>query len=377
MQSKPIACLTFLALFLSGCGQSDPGTDVPAAGVAEVKDLGVVSQDSKLVGRDGGYSGQWNGRLVWVFGDTLIRQATSSGQNWFSNTWSASDDFDAGDGLTRLDLGVAETGEITELLPYTSEEQQFNDVHFDRPGCMSPCGARYALWPGPVVADPVRNRSLVFYQKVYAEPGEFNFRNVGYSLAVWQNNELNPVRPIVSSNSDDPTLLFTSPEYQPGIGAIVEDDNLYSFICHSQWIDLFCSLARVPLQDALSRDAWEFLDGSGRWTSNPRQANDLFKGAPMMSVAYSEYLSHYVVVYSEPLGGPIVLRTAPRLTGPWSEQVVIGYPLPSDNGNGWVYDGLMHPDLTTENGQVLFLTYTRGVAGTREVRLLKVRLVRG
>jgi hypothetical protein len=308
-----VVSILFLMSLLSGCfAVGDPGTGEPAAKVVETEDLGPVDQGDNLKGRDGGYSGIWNDQLVWVFGDSVTQRANSDGQNWFSNSWSASNDFNASDGLDQLQLGTDTTNEVTELLPYTAAEQAFNDSH-SGVDCLSPCGARYALWPGLVIADPKRDRSIVFYQKVYAEPGEFNFSNVGYSLAL---------------------------------------DNL------------------------LDPSAWSYAYSGDQWTANPNDADDLFLGAEIMALGFNKFLDRYIVVYSEPLGGPIVMRTASTLTGEWSKPVVLVYPEASENTNGWVYDGLMHPDLAEQDGRVIYVTYTRDVAAEREMRLVRVTLAR-
>ena len=358
-----------------GCaGRSDPGQSEPAVRLARVIDLGVVNQDARLLGRDGGYTFRRNGRLVWVFGDTALRQSRGDGRAWLSGSWSASEDFDAADGLDLLALATDSRNQPADLLPFTEVEATFNQAHRDQAGCASPCGARYALWPGASLADALRQRSLLFYQKVYAEPGEFNFAAVGYGVAVWQDESARPERPVINTNADYPTLLFTDPIYQPGVGAWIENEWLFSFVCYRDDLDTLCRLARVRLEEVLDRDAWQFAIDEQRWTSDLDASTDLFFGASIMSATFNAFLDRYLVVYAEPLGGPIVMRTARLPSGPWSRPVKITQPLPSDNGNGWVYDGIMHPELASNSGQTLTLTYTRQAGPAREMRLLRVEL---
>ncbi len=57
-----------------------------------------------------------------------------------------------------------------------------------------PCGARYVVWPGNMLFDEANNRVLVFYNLIYAEPGDFNFEGIGSSIAVWNDPDERPVR---------------------------------------------------------------------------------------------------------------------------------------------------------------------------------------
>lgn len=70
---KP-AFSVLLVLTIAGCsGRSDPGQPEPGVRLAGVADLGIIEQDPKLLGRDGGYTARRNGHLIWVFGDTALK----------------------------------------------------------------------------------------------------------------------------------------------------------------------------------------------------------------------------------------------------------------------------------------------------------------
>ncbi len=371
-----------LALFAGiatqvACSVSDPGSAPSELIVVEVDDAGALAQDNNLRGRDGGYSGTHNGRNVWVFGDTVTINPNSDGQNWFSNSWSSVEATTASNGLPRLTLGTDEFGEPTELLPYTEEEVQFNNLHRDAPGCTEPCGARWALWPGPLVDDPLRQRSLVFYQKISGQPGELNFHSVGSALAEWPYGARHPVRPVIDNMAEHPTVMF--PSSGPGWhnAALLEDNVLYAFGCERNDTVFPCKLARVPIEQAMEPGAWRYAAGTGNWVDDPSQAVELFHGADIMSVSFNEFLDRYIAVYSKPLSRKIVIRSAPTLTGPWSVPTHVANAQPSANTNGWVYDGLHHPHLRALDEPVMYVTYTRD-PGTewfaREMRLLKVTL---
>lgn len=369
--------MSLCATLLGACESSpdDPGRAPNAAVVREVVDLGVVEQDELLIGRDGGYSGSVGDRDVWVFGDTVLAVPDAEAPIWLSNSWSSTIDRRADDGLEPLTLGRDAFGEPSELLPYTEAEEDFNERHRGEDCAEAPCGARWALWPGPLVSDDARGRSLLFYSKIYSEPGPFNFRGVGSSIAVWSDARTRPSRRILDEDAAHPTLLFGEDKPAFGAAALIVDDHLHAFACEREESIKPCLLARVPLDDALDEDAWEYLDGERRWTSDGGRAAPLFHGSDIMSVAYNAYLQRFVAVYAEPLGRDIVLRTATRLAGPWSAPVHVARALETREP-GWVYDALAHAELESAEGRTLYVSYTREPPGRsgRELRLLRVEI---
>ncbi len=376
---RPLISLVFYATIVTqvACSPSDPGNAISELVVVETDEMGVVVQDDNLRGRDGGYSGTHNGRTVWVFGDTVTISANSDGQNWFSNTWSAVEPSYASDGLAPLTLGTDEFGEPVELLPYTDEEIQFNRLHQDAPGCLDPCGARWALWPGPLIDDPVRQRSLLFYQKINAEPGDFNFYGVGSALAEWPYGARHPVRPVINALAEHPTIMFPPGTPQLHSAALVEDNMLYVFACDKTDSVFPCKLARTSMEQAMEPGAWRYAATNGIWVSDSSEAIELFHGADIMSVSFNEFLDRYIAVYSKPLSRKIVIRSALALTGPWSTPTHVANALPSASGNGWVYDALSHPQLSEQNEAAIYVTYTRDLGTAwfaREMRLLRVTL---
>jgi hypothetical protein len=363
------------ALLLAACGQSDPGNAPNDVLVAATTELGVVTQGVDLLGRDGGYSGEHNGRTVWVFGDTQARTDTGD-VRWLSNSAATSPVVGDANGPEQIDSLRDSAGQPAPLLAYTEPEQQYINAH-SGPDCESPCGARWALWPGALVRDEARGRSLLFYQRVHAAPGEFNFYGVGRSLAVWPDGATTPQRVQAEASEQFPTLLWPADESGPGAAAMVEDGYIYAFACFRDDIDWPCQLARSRLNEATDRSAWRFADTNGQWGSNRQGTDTLFLGNDIMSLAFNTYLGRYIVVYSQPLSRTIVMRSAPALTGPWSKEFVVAAALPSTNGNGAVYDAIMHPQYSDNNGQSVLVTYTRQPAsGPRELRALRVELER-
>jgi len=52
----------------------------------------------------------------------------------------------------------------------------------------------------------------------------------------------------------------------------------------------------------------------------------------------------------------IVMRTAPRITGPWSDPQVVYRP-EKITDNDLIYAAKEHPELAGENGRVLYVTF--------------------
>lgn len=322
----------------------------PAEVVVEgVESLGPMPTPPEIVGRDGGVSGRFGGRSVWVYGDTVATEAGTFPNTWRNNSMSWTTDLDSADGLDGFVQPVDSAGAAAEFFPRTADEAAFNAAHLDDGDCADPCGARYAIWGGGPVEDG--DRAWLSYAQVHAEPGDWNFYPVGNSLAVWTDVDAGPQRPEVDSPMDDPTLLFDSAaEGEFGPGLHVSGDTLGMYSCSGgPWGDKQCRLGRAPVDQALVRSAWTFWDGEG-WTDEVAAAAPLFAGSPNLTVDWNPYLGRWVAVYAD--WGTIRLRTAPAPEGPWSREVVVFTPSEPD-----VHHAADHPELAAEDGRILTVSY--------------------
>jgi hypothetical protein len=59
-----------------------------------------------------------------------------------------------------------------------------------------------------------------------------------------------------------------------------------------------------------------------------------------------------------PLSNDVVLRSAPALTGPWSEPLRLFVADPGAS-EGSAYDAQEHPQFAEERGRVLYITHSR------------------
>jgi len=367
--------LAAAALLVVACGNLAPP---PAARVLATRDLGPLPFLPVIQGRDGGYSAGWAGRSVWVFGDTTLAHAAADGNTWRSSTFCATSDRDASDGLSGLDEPVDASGAPGELLPFTPDEQAFNDAHFSpaaQATCTQDCDARWALWPGPLLPDPDgAGSALLFYAKISARPGAFNFSGVGTSLATWADPSARPVRPALAPGAAEPTLLFGADEPAFAAAALVVRGDLIAYACEGG-LDSPCILARVPYAQALDRGAWTFYAGGSAWSSDVHDAAYVMNGATMMTVAWNEAIGAYLAVYSAPVSSDVRFRTAPAPEGPWSQARLLFHAEPPVDASDWTYSGLAHDELADERGARQYVSYFRSTGFLQgEMRLVEVRL---
>ena len=372
---RPYMAIFIALLIITASISCDDNPGPPAAlGLVSATDIGPLELNPKIGGRDGGYSGVFNGRSVWLYGDTILKEADAQGHTWLNNSWSWTADLDPAGGMTGFNERLDDADAPTEFFPLTEEEAIYNELHYGSEGCAEePCGARWAMWPGPIVADSARSRALIFYGKIHAAPGEMNFYGVGNGLVVWEDFDAAPTRPEVNPGADEPTLLFSKEEPTFGSAAIVVADMLYAYACDLKDYAKPCKVGRVPLADALDRSAWRFWDGAA-WQEKIGRAQALFDGNDIMTVAWCPFAGVYIAIYSQPMDAKTMLRTAPAPEGPWSRAVKL-FDAQKPDGGDWVYDALAHPEYAQNDGLTQYVTYSRSTGFFRsEHRVVKVEL---
>ena len=354
---KPIWSLLPL-LALSACHP-------PELRVVAVEPLGLLPKPDSSDGRDGGLSGQFLNHSVWVYGDSVALMAGTFPSTWRNNTMSWTDDLDATDGIGGFVQPLDTLGTPREFFPRTADEEAFNAAHIDRGdgNCQAPCGARYAIWGSAPITNPGGAGVLLAYSKVYSEPGEFNFSIVGSSLATWTDFDTGPVRPEVDGRVADKNILFDASDGEFGIPTVFESA-LYLFSCSGQRSPHGeCRLARAPLDQVFHRDAWRFWTGSA-WSADVAAAASLFAGTPNMTVHWNAYLNRWLVIYAS--YGHIMVRTAPRPEGPWTDQESVYTPPEPD-----ILHALGHAEYQQADGAVEYVSYLSG-----QFRLVRLRLSR-
>jgi len=125
-------------------------------------------------------------------------------------------------------------------------------------------------------------------------------------------------------------------------------------------------LARTRPEQLADPASYEYLveaptvsapDVRPKWARVFATTAPLFDSVPNeMSASWNEHLGVFVAVHAYLRDPLIVLRTAPALTGPWSEPEVVFRPSRVGDDD-LVYAAKEHPELAKDGGRVLYVTY--------------------
>lgn len=149
----------------------------------------------------------------------------------------------------------------------------------------------------------------------------------------------------------------------PSATAVVSAGNAYIFaLLESGTRPLLAT--RIPLSGLGAPAAHlEYLTGSGKWQSgfDPKNAKDVMKqGSTELSIRYHPELHKWLAVMFAPgaFSSTILLRSAPRLTGPWTEgETIYKVPemqpaKPGYDKDTFCYAAKEHPEF--EHGDLVF-----------------------
>ncbi len=369
-----ILLVSALVLGMAGCSTNGPPPDLV---VVNVTDLGTIKTSSKILGRDEGYSAVFQGKSVWLYGDTFLASPDAEGRTLISDSWSWTSNLNAQAGITGFQERDDAVGAPTMILPESPQELAYDRAHSGNPCQEQPCGARWALWPSAIVADPTGAPALIFYMLVSAAPGDFNFQALGNSVAIWQNFQGEPQRPTINPPvvAGHPDLLFNQSEPNFGSTAFLNGDTLYIYGCGTPaTTDKQCRLGRVSPANILNRSAWAFYAGNGNWSSQIGDAVSVLTADNILNISWNAYLQEYVAIYGAPLSLDVMVRTSPAPEGPWSGELQV-FTAMSPAGGGNVYDAQAHPEYNVDGGRVMYVSYSRGTGTfSSEVRLVSVEL---
>jgi len=343
------------ALLLSAVADAQTGPP-PIPPVISATDIGTVQQNPVIYGRDGTFSTLFQGKSVWTFGDTVLSVPGREGKFWDDNSLSWTTYVNASNGITLEHDLLDNTGAPVEFLPYTQAELKYNRDHDSNNCRKDPCGAEFAMWGGPVVADPVRNRLLFFYDELWRVPGKGGWTNVGMGIAVGTPGG-KVTRPIENPDSPTPTLMWGAKDVGYGCGSMVVGDTVYSYACVLDFLTQHYRVARVKLADILDITKWTYYAGNNNWSTNPGDAANVFDGgAAGSSVFYNAYLGNYMAIYSGIFSDDIYYRVSYTPWGPWSDQALAFTGRKGYNGTT-SYAGMAHSEFAQGNGQTQFVTY--------------------
>jgi hypothetical protein len=242
-------------------------------------------------------------------------------------------------------------------MPYLPWEAKYNAAHSSSGCTATPCGAEFAMWPGPLVPDPARNRALIFYTEIWRVPGQSGWVTIGTGVAILQNGKV--TRPVVNPGSQYDTLIWTGSQTGYAGGWLTSGDTLYAYGCAAGFLVQNCSLAKVALEDVTVPADWSYYTASGTWSANEADAVTLFQGgAAGNSVFYDNFLGMYVAIYSAVFSNDVYYRVAYNPWGPWSDQTLIFTGLAGWENNA-DYAAMAHPEFAQANGQIQYIAYVQ------------------
>jgi hypothetical protein len=315
--------LGLVAVIASGCTPDEVPSEVP--------ELGALSLPSVVTGRDNGLSASVGNRTLWIFNDTLMTVYGVDGFSYRSATaaWGNGASLDLHDTLDP-------NGAPYQLIPYTAAELASN-----RDGGPN---ERFAMWSGSVIADGPES-AVIFYRYLKVHAGYLRWDVLGAGSAHITAGQ------VVASR--DPGLLFAAPEPPLSVGGIVVDGYLYLYACEITP----CQVARAPVSQATTHDAWRVWDGTG-WSLDLTAGQSVLPDVPgELSVSFNPYLNQYLAVHSVPLSNEVVFNTAPAPEGPWSPAQHLFTARHAADTSKSDYAAKEHPELARDNGRTLVVGY--------------------
>jgi len=336
--------------------------------VVSVRDLGLQFLDNPLhiTGQDGATSTLLpNGASFWMFGDTIEGPFESIRNYDLSEVLSNTASIVPVQGVSQ---GICDFGYLTSTDGQRARQVIEFDADEDR--------TRHRLWPMHSVC--VGAHIYAFYHKITMKPGvdvfeSFDLNGMGIAKAridEWRFERL---------TAPDGTREFWKGD-QPGFGVFIEklaDGYLYFWGCY--WTGMFLARSRPESIEDLS--SYEYLvqapslanpDTATVWNKTFEPSAVLFDSVPNeLSASYNPYLNKHLAIHVLNRENKLALRTAQRITGPWSAPEIFFQPS-RKSAEDLFTAAKEHPELRREHGKLLYITYVN--SSVYAPHLLEVRL---
>lgn len=325
------APLIIVALVTASIAQPDP-SKYRIEAVADETGSKYFTHDPVWRGGDSaGSIDLGDGRVLWLFGDSVISANSNSSRMGTLVRNSVA-----------IQKGYYLSGPVKYYWRNLSKRKQ---AFFSAPGVEW-------FWPGH--GSIVRDRLIVFLLQLRSSKTGLGFEAVGWYVA------------IISNPADDPDKwnirYVRGPDtfgQMAGSAAVLKDDKyLYAF-GSDEPATHDAHLLRWSLHDVylgkIWKPEWWF---NGQWVkrrSELPKPRPLFAGATEYSVHFDPDLEKFIQIQTFGFGeASIGLRMADRLEGPWSEPKIIYTPDYSGVKMPIAYSAKAHPEL---RGNGLFVTY--------------------
>ncbi len=307
----------------------------------------LFRSDSRWLGGDGAASVDLgHGRVLWLFGDSLIDLS--------------------GSGVRRTSDLVRNSIALQKGYDPASAEMQFVwKMNGNRPAAFFSKGSDHWFWPGSGIM--VGNRLLIFLMEIKKARNPLGFDACGWK-AVWIENPgetpdkwkltylKSPVKDGLIVGSGNPVL-------ENGFLYVFAADNKDRAVCLVRWLE------GSAITGTLTSPQWWAGEEMGWVGPEVRAAKPrpiIADGQMEFSVAYVPRLKSYLQVQTLSMANPCLsMSTAKALTGPWSRHACFFTPSEKGMPEILIYAGKSHPML---HGADMVFTYV--VNTTREDRIL-------
>lgn len=311
----------------------------------------LFRSDPLWLGSDGAFSVDLGaGRVLWLFGDTLIARDPAQGRK---NAF-----------FVRNTVGIA-----TGYDP-TSAHMKF---YWRKGGRMELFPSEGQVWLWPQSGIRVGPTLVLFCSRVAPTraTGPMAFRSAGWQAYAVANPDDDVLRWRLRKVVEDRGPVIV------GSAALREGAFVYFLGTSEPEHDLY--LARWPAAEVQAGrfDPLEWWCGDG-WRADPSARRTVMTGVSTeASLQRDPHGNGYIEINSQGFGATdIVMRRAGRLEGPWSGPVKIYRPPESDAKGAFVYAGKSHPEQTGADLVVTYATNSFDDSALGDARLYFPRFVR-
>jgi hypothetical protein len=270
-----------------------------------------------------------DGRLVWIFGDTIRRTGVAPGM--VANSM------------------LITSGLCLSQLMATARGPVIPDVE---PGVVR--------WPMSVVVVPDgdRDRIVVFTGRIRRGSGDdvWGFRYLGsdavtFTVEAGKAPQLDTILPLTSDDESAHQVNWGSASMVSGGHVYVYGTELPEGTAFGRSL----RVGRSALADPADRRTWEFWDGS-RWQPDPLAAVPVIaaEGGVSQTLSVDEVDGTFVAVSKKDgdLGSTVATWTSRSAVGPWRRSAALEAPFLTGRDE-FAYAPLAHPEIPLASGQLL------------------------
>ncbi|KAK9365227.1 hypothetical protein V1509DRAFT_642878 [Lipomyces kononenkoae] len=311
----------------------------------------LTDENGNRYTRDIGCSSVLGGVPFWAFGDTF--PLNRNGQMIGLLTSTCALGYVQNPVKSRY-WNCDREGKPPQFIPFTNEELKFNRDH--QHGGQK----RFYLWSFSKIAETSPGEGYIFFHKGRTETQQMS-DNVGYGIQIAN----------VKISADRSQLICTRIMNEPffkdrvdwgSFDTVVVNDHVYLY--GGQGDHIYC--ARVLKSRITDKSAYEFWN-KDRWTKDENQKSDLFWKLQSGSVFWSQYYRCFIMVGCTMWAdNKIIMRSAPRPEGPWTNDMLLYQLYKPQSGINYCVNA--HPWAFPEsNGGQLLVSWTDQHTGVVEL----------